>query len=243
MIDFCAYTPEHIATLLAHLPGQIRQYVFISTTSVCRPGGAVALTEDAPKLDGPQRELGEYASYGYDKWRAELVAAQLCAERDIALTILRPAIIYGYYNYAPRETCFFEALCAKRPIVLPEEEAAARYSFIWVVDMARLIMRCLDSELAHNESFNLASPELVSFERIVAALAEITGKPVATERVAAAERERRCIVLPFPPDADLLYSGAKIDRLYAIEYTSLASGLRQALRYYLMLRRRQAASP
>ncbi|WP_025917630.1 NAD-dependent epimerase/dehydratase family protein [Herminiimonas sp. CN] len=244
VVDFCAYHPAHIEALLANLPGATKRYVFISTTTVCRPSRDLPIGEDAAKLDSPQGELGEYARYGFDKWRAEGALAQACAQRGITHTTLRPAIIYGYYNYAPRETYFFERLYERQPIVIPETDLAL-FSFIWVGDMARQIIHCLADDRATNATFNLAAPELVSYGKIVEALGEITGKPIAPVRLSAAEIERQRIPLPFPPDQHLIYSGAKIDRLFDIDYTPLRSGLRQALQYYLMVRRQAAgkASP
>lgn len=244
VVDFCAYHPAHIETVLANLPGQTKRYVFISTTTVYRPSRDLPIGEEAAKLDGPQGELGEYASYGFDKWRAEGALVQACAQRGIAYTTLRPAIIYGYYNYAPRESYFFDRLYHRQPIVIPQTDLAL-FSFIWVGDMARQIIRCLEDERADNATFNLATPELVSYGKIVEVLGEITGKPIAPVRLSAEEIERQAIALPFPPDQHLVYSGAKIDRLFEIGYTPLRSGLRQALQYYVMVRRRAAgkASP
>lgn len=241
VVDFCAYTPAHVATLLENLPGDARQYVLVSTTSVYRQSPALPLAEDAAKLDGREPELGDYADYGYDKWRAENTLTRECAPQGIATTVLRPAIIYGYYNYAPRETYFFDRLFDRQPIVIPLDDLAL-YSFVWVVDMARLIIRCLGDERTFGEAFNLAGEELVSYSRIVAALAEITGREILPLRLSTAEIARQGIALPFPADRHLVYSGTKIRRLFDFADTPLKSGLREALRYSLMLRKRQAGS-
>ena len=71
VIDFCAYTPAHVETLLEHLPGTAKQYIFISTTTVLQKNWALPITEDAPTLTGPQSELGDYGDYGYNKMLAE----------------------------------------------------------------------------------------------------------------------------------------------------------------------------
>ncbi len=241
VVDFCAYTPAHVEALLANLRGSVGQYLLISTTTVYRKTTQQPVDERAPLLDGPQPELGEYADYGYHKCLAEEAAHRECARRGIALTVLRPAIIYGYYNYAPRETYFFDRLRAREPIVIPEP-GASRFNFIWVVDMARLLWACIGEPRTFGETFNLASAEAVSYARIVDALGEITGKAVDTLRLPAAEIARRKLPLPFPIDEDLVYDGTKIDRLFGFEHTPFHTGLREALKYYLMVKRREAAA-
>ncbi|APR04256.1 SDR family oxidoreductase [Thauera chlorobenzoica] len=241
VVDFCAYTPAHVETLLTNLRGTVGQYLLISTTTVYRKTTQQPVDERAPLLDGPQPELGEYADYGYHKCLAEEAARRECARRGVALTVLRPAIIYGYYNYAPRETYFFDRLRAREPIVIPEP-GASRFNFIWVVDMARLLWACIGDPRAFGETFNLASGEVVSHARIVEALGEITGKAIDTLRLPAGEIARRKLPLPFPLDEDLVYDGTKIDRLFGFEHTPFHVGLREALKYYLMVKRREAAA-
>ncbi len=240
VVDFCAYTAAHVETLLDNLRGPVRQYLLISTTTVYRNPAGGPLDENAPLLDGPQPELGAYADYGYDKCLAEGAARHECARRGTGLTVLRPAIIYGYYNYAPRETYFFECLRKREPVVVPEPTRSS-FNFIWVVDMAHLLWRCIGEHRAMGETFNLASGEAVTHARIVDALGSIVGKPVETVPLPVGEIVRRKIPLPFPLDGPLLYSGAKIDRLFGFEHTPFHVGLREALRYYLMTKRREAA--
>ncbi|AKU14401.1 BssK [Azoarcus sp. CIB] len=240
VVDFCAYTPAHVETLLGNLRGRVRQFLLISTTTVYRNPSGGPLDENAPLLDGPQPELGEYAGYGYEKCLAEDAARRECERLGIGLTVLRPAIIYGYYNYAPRETYFFDRLRNREPIVIPDPTRSS-FNFIWVVDMARLLWRCIGEPGVVGETFNLASGEAVTYSRIVEALGGIVGKPVETLPLPVGEITRRNIPLPFPLDGPLLYSGAKIDRLFGFEHTPFHVGLREALKYYLMTKRREAA--
>ncbi|QTQ34332.1 SDR family oxidoreductase [Aromatoleum petrolei] len=241
VVDFCAYTPAHVETLLDNLRGTVRQYLLISTTTVYRKTGRRPVDENAPTLDGPQPELGEYADYGYQKCLAEQSARRACERLGIVLTVLRPAIVYGYYNYAPRETYFFDRLRHREPIVVPEPDTSV-FNFIWVVDMARLLWQCIGEPRAFGETFNLASGEPVSYARIVEVLSEITGKAVNTLRLAPAEIARSNLPLPFPIDEDLVYDGTKIDRLFDFAHTPFRNGLRETLKYYLAVKRHEAAA-
>lgn len=243
VVDFCGYTPSHVETMLANIPGKIRHYLFVSTTSVCRNSWDLPIREDAPKLSGPQPELGPMANYAYDKWKAECALRDACARGGIACTVLRPAIIYGYYNYAPRERYFFDLLRDGMPLVIPHG-GLALFSFIWVVDMAQLIIRCICEERACDQDFNLSSDELVSYPRIVEVLEEISGKKMEVVRKSVDEINRERIPLPFPLDEHLIYSGSKLHRLFHFDHTPFQTGMRKAYEYYqLVQKKRQESSP
>ena len=162
VVDFCAYTPSHIESMLDNMQGKIRQYIFISTTTIYQSGWSLPIRENAPRVSGSQSELGLHANYGYDKLRAEYALQQACAHHGIPQTILRPAIIYGFYNYAPREQYFFDLLKEGMPVVIPEP-GLALFNFIFVVDMAQIIIRCIGEKKALDQDFNLGSDEMISY--------------------------------------------------------------------------------
>ncbi len=240
VVDFCAYEPDHISTMLANLRGRVEHYILISTTSIYAKSNVLPITEEAPPLEGPQDDLGQYGDYGYNKWLSECRLREECRQRDIPYTVLRPSIIYGYYNYAPREKFFFDALRLKQPIVIPEPSLAL-FNFIWVVDLAKIIMRCIGEARAFGEAYNLTSDELVSYPRIVEVLAQITGKTLDPVPMSPFDIEKKGLALPFPLTEHLVYSGAKAARLFPIDHMPFKNGMREALKYYLMVAR-QAAS-
>ena len=229
VVDFCCYEPQDVDTLLDHLPGRIGHLILISTTSVYARTNALPVTEAAAPLTG--REDGDYP---YDKWLAEGRFRERC--QDIPHTIFRPAIIYGYYNYAPRESYFFDLLREKKPFIIPDPSLSL-FSVIWVVDMARMLMASLGDPRSFGEVYNLASDELISYPRIIEALEEFTGKTIEVKAIPPDTIDRQKIPLPFPLTEHLVYSGAKAARAFPIATTPFKQGLREALKYYLMVRR------
>jgi nucleoside-diphosphate-sugar epimerase len=234
VVDFCAYSPSHIKRMLDNVPGKIKQYIFVSTTTIYQNSWNLPIRENAPTIYGPQPELGPDADYGYDKWRAEHALRQMCTHAGIAYTILRPAIIYGFYNYAPREQYFFDLLQKGEAVVIPES-GPALFNFIWVVDMARIIIRCIGEEKAYDQEFNLSSDELISYPRIVEVLEGIIGKKIPVVRKSVKEINRERVPLPFPIDEHLVYSGVKMQRLLDFDYTPFANGLRETFGFYQMM--------
>ncbi|BBO93428.1 hypothetical protein DSCOOX_66080 [Desulfosarcina ovata subsp. ovata] len=239
VVDFCAYTPAHIDSMLSHIPGTIGHYIFISTTSIYAPTQTVPIPEQAPKLDAPQPELGEFADYGYLKWMAERVLERKCRSEKIDYTILRPAIIYGRYNYAPRESFFFKHALTGTPLVVPVDPHIF-YSFVWVEDLAELIMACLENQAVMGQAYNVAGEEMISYRRMADVIEEITGRKLQRRALSMDEIVRQQVPMPFPPDEHLLYDGRKLCQTLAYEHTPFIIGMAKTWKdYQCVLRRRK----
>ena len=231
VVDFCAYTPDHIEKILRCLPGTFNHYIFISTTTVNTNSLDLPIRENALKLSGPQPEMGPYADYGYNKWLAERLLEAECKKKHANYTSLRPAVIYGEYNYAPRESYFFDLIAEKKPVVIPEN-GLALFSFVWVVDLARIIIKCLGNKNVFNEAFNISAEELVSYPRLVEVFKEISGKDFETVKMGIDEINQKRIPLPFPLDDHLIYSGRKIQKILDFDYTPFIKGMHSTYNYY-----------
>jgi 2'-hydroxyisoflavone reductase len=231
VVDFCAYTPDHIEKMIHCLSGTVTHYIFISTTTVNANSLDLPLQEDALKLSGPQPELGHYADYGYNKWLAECKLEAECKKKQINFTSLRPAVVYGEYNYAPRESYFFDLIAENKPIIIPEN-GLALFSFVWVVDLARIIIKCLGNQKVFNQAFNVSAEELVSYPRLIEVFKDISGKDFETKTMSEIEIDRKKIPLPFPLDSHLAYSGRKLQKILDFEYTPFVKGMQSTYNYY-----------
>lgn len=231
VVDFCAYTPEQVTSLLQRIPGTVGHYLLISTTSVYAPSPNVPIPEEATKLIGPQPELGEFSDYGYLKCLAEIVCAQICRGKNIPYTILRPAIIYGKYNYAPRESYLFDRVIANEPFVIPEKKGFF-YSFVWVEDLAEILIACLENEKTFGETFNVAAEERISYSTLADMIEEVSGKSVRRRVMSLDEIIRERAPMPFPPNDHLLYDGSKLQHVLGFIFTPFVIGLAKTWHYY-----------
>ncbi|MGB9498945.1 MAG: NAD-dependent epimerase/dehydratase family protein [Dissulfuribacterales bacterium] len=232
VIDFCAYTPQDISSLLSVLPPKnIKHYIFISTVSVYAPTKALPIKEGSPTLTGPQPELGPAADYGYQKLLAEKTMAMHCKHNLIPFTCLRPGIIYGKYNYAPRESYFFDLIRKGQLAVIPDNDLPL-FQFVSVWDAARMIELCMENPDTYNKAFNLSAPELVSYGRLIETLEVITGRPVPKRFMTVAEIDKKRIPLPFPLDSHLIYSGELIQQMLGFTYMSLIDGMQRTYNWY-----------
>ncbi|KUO78935.1 MAG: hypothetical protein APF81_25995 [Desulfosporosinus sp. BRH_c37] len=229
VIDFCADFPQEINNLIENLPGTIRQYIYISTCTVYKPSLDFPKLEASPKhfsaLPGP---LGEY---GYNKWLLELEAQKVCQKRNIPYTILRPAFVYGPFNYAPRESFFFDLILSNKTIPIPQESLAL-FQFIYVKDIAKILFACLANEKVFNNTYNLAAEELISYDKLIEVLEQVSGNSIKTKRLSIDTINKDNIALPFPLDQHEIYSGSLIADTLNFIFTPFIEGMKETFEFY-----------
>ena len=232
VIDFCAYAPLDVIQLMVAVPNEaMEHYIFISSASVYADTMKLPVKEEAPKLTAPQKELGVAADYGFNKWQAEQKVAEYCAKSRIPFTILRPAIIYGKYNYAPRESYFFDLIAKGRTIALPKNELAL-YQFVSVWDVAKIIGLCMGNENVYHQVFNLAAEELISYRRFIEVLQEVMNRTVSIQPLESKEINEQNIPLPFPLEQHLIYSGDLIRRILGFDYAPFIDEMKRTWEWY-----------
>ena len=230
VVDFCAYEPGDAATLLKAVPGAVRQYVFIGTCSVYDPGGPSPKTELSAVLAKSGDDPG--VRYGYNKLLLEREAAAACAEKNAALTILRPAMIYGPLNYAPRERFYFDRLIKDEPIPTPVD-ASGRFQFVYVKDVAKMIMACVGNPAASGETFNLSAPERLDYASYLDVIAKVHGSAPKTTLVTVQQVYAENFPLPFPLDFDMLYDGTKAAERLSVRYIPFIDGMDETYHIYM----------
>ena len=167
VIDFCAYAPGDVRDTLRLLTGKIGQYVFISTVDVYERDALVVKGEDAPLEVRPI--AGEAGAYIAGKVALERETAEVCGERGIPCTVFRPAILYGPYNYAPRESVYIQMILQNH--ALPRfTDAQGRFQFVYVKDAALAVLACLGKEETYGQSYNLCQDQILTYEGFFEAL-------------------------------------------------------------------------
>ena len=223
VVDFCASNPGAGEAL----PGEIDRYILLSTADVYDRDIRTPKDESTPLLTRqPPCAGGEYM---YHKMLLEGEAREACARRGVGLTILRPAFIYGPYNYAPRESYYVERIVKGQPIPVPVD-SDARFQFVYVKDVANAIIACVEQPRAVGAAYNLSAPEVVSYRRYMEVLAQVSDLPFATREVTVDQVVRENIPLPFPLTAeeDELYVGDRITRELGVSYTPFQEGMKRA---------------
>ncbi len=232
LVDFCGYKEGDVANILEHIAGSIGHYIFISTVDVYQRGLSGYKEESTPLET--RRFQGEAGEYITGKTALERELARVCGQRDIPYTILRPAILYGPFNYAPRESVFIQ-LMVQQGLFPRITGADGRFQLIYVKDAAQAVIKCMGNDKAFGQSYNLCGDEVVTYDMLADALLKGAGKirddrketPIRQLPMTVQEAEQQGLPLSFPvAEAESeLCSNEKSKVELGMEYISLEEGM------------------
>jgi len=231
IVDFCAYEQGDITCVLENMAGKARQYILISTVDVYARGIKGMKGEDTPleTRDFP----GEAGSYIAGKAALEREIREVCGGRGVDFTALRPAILYGPFNYAPRESAYIQMMV--RNHVLPHiTDASGAFQFLYIKDAAEAVCKCLLKEQAYGQAYNLCQDGIVTYELFFEKLKNAADIPVEEIPFTVAEAQSQGIPLPFPlSEAESeLCSNEKSKRELGMSYTDFQEGMARTYRAF-----------
>ncbi len=235
VVDFCAYGPKDIRDTVEHMAGKIGQYILISTVDVYERDAAVTKTEDTPL---EERVIpGEAGAYIAGKVAAERELSKVCGERNIPYTVLRPAILYGPYNYAPRESAYIGMLLVNH--VLPEfTDADGRFQFVYVKDAVQAVLASLGNCTAYGQAYNLCQDQILTYGSFFETLKAVAGQEdlagLTKVRLSVEEASGQGVPVPFPatkPETHLC-DNEKGKRELSLRYTAFEEGMGRTYRAF-----------
>lgn len=224
VVDFCAYQKGDIKQVVQALDGNIEQYIFISTCDVYERGTNKIIDENF-QLENRNLD-GEAGAYIAGKVALEAEILELSKQYGMNYTSIRPAFIYGPYNYAPREEIFFRWIKDAGQILLPKD-ATGSFQMVFVGDVAQVIMKACGNEDTYNKSFNICGDEIINYEIFGECLKEATGENFNEVKISVEEITQRNIPLPFPltKEESEQYKSENIG-LLNVEFIELKEGLK-----------------
>jgi len=230
LVDFCAYEPGEIKSLINSLGSKIKQYIYFSTASLYVPRDGF-LDESAQVLEISADDHNTVTTYIRKKTELENELVEACEAAGLKYTILRPTFIYGPFNYAPRESYFIELIAKKCDVPFPVN-VSSRFSFVYVIDIADALMKCIGDDRAYNEVFNLSADEAVTYTQLFSLFEQYNNGPFPTREVTVSQVEEGGIPLPFPLTGDTLVSGEKFSRVFGFDYTPLSVGMEKTFKIF-----------
>lgn len=231
IVDFCAYEKGDIARVLRNMAGDVGQYIFISTVDVYEQGNNSGIDETAPLET--RIFPGEEGAYIAGKTALERELREECGRRGTEWTVLRPAILYGPYNYAPRESVYIRYMVQAH--VLPHiTDAEGEFQFVYVKDAAAAVSACLLNEKAYGQAYNLCRNESVTYDILYETLRDAAKEGVEEYPLTCRLAREQGIPLPFPVTREetRLYSGEKAVRELGLVYTDLRAGMAKTYRAF-----------
>lgn len=231
VVDFCAYDRGDIRLFFENFVGHVRQYILISTVDVYQRAEGEIRKEDSPFED--RIFPGEAGTYIAGKVALEQELTEICADRGVQYSVLRPAVLYGPFNYAPRESEYIRFMVQQG--LLPHiTDAAGRFQFVYVKDAAEAVRRCLLNEKAYGQAYNLCQDETMDYDRFYQYLAEAADVVVTEVPLTCGQAQQQGIPLPFPlePEETLLVSNEKSKAELGLVYTDMKEGMGKTFRAF-----------
>ncbi len=172
VVNWIAFTPEHILRDVELFEGKVRQYIFISSASVYqKPPVNYPITESTP-LKNP------YWQYSRDKIACEDLLNNLYRERDFPMTIVRPS--HTYNTVIPvtlggwEEYTVVDRIRKGLPIVV-QGDGTSLWTETHADDFAKGFVGLLGNQHAIGEAFHITSDEVLSWNQIYQSLAHAAG--------------------------------------------------------------------
>jgi nucleoside-diphosphate-sugar epimerase len=186
VVDWVAFTPEHVATDLELFTGRTGQYVFISSASAYQtPPERLPVTESTP-LRNP------FWQYSRDKIACEDLLVGAYRESGFPVTVVRPSHTYDRTS-VPLDGGWtaVERMRQGREVVV-HGDGTSLWTLTHHEDFARGFVPLLGDPRSLGEAFHITSDDVLTWNQVVRSLGEAAGvEPrivhVPSDAIAAAD--------------------------------------------------------
>jgi nucleoside-diphosphate-sugar epimerase len=169
VVDFVAFTPEHIEADIALFAGKTRQYVFISSASAYHtPPRSLPITESTP-LHNP------FWAYSRAKIACEERLLRAYREGGFPMTIVRPSHTYDCTLLPPHGGWAVIERMRRGKQVLVHGDGTSLWTLTHHRDFATGLNGLLGLDAALGEAFHITSEELLTWDQIHHVLARAAG--------------------------------------------------------------------
>jgi nucleoside-diphosphate-sugar epimerase len=152
---------RNLVEAVNHRAGELQRFILISSLAAAHPARA-----DAPACEDD--EPAPVTEYGRSKLAGESVLRE---HARFPYAILRPAAVYG-----PRDGDFLLMFKAARARWLPSFGAGRQQlSLVYVEDVARAVLACLEHPASENRIYNVAHTEVLTAHALTAEIGRQLG--------------------------------------------------------------------
>ncbi|MEZ4659452.1 MAG: SDR family oxidoreductase [Caldilineaceae bacterium] len=171
VVDWIAFTTEHIETDLALFRNRTSQYIFISSASAYQsPPVNLPVTESTP-LDNP------YWQYSRDKIACEELLMRAYRQEKFPMTIVRPSHTYDKTMLPMQGGWTAIDRMRKGQKVIVHGDGSSLWVLTHHSDFAKGFVGLLGNNRAIGEAFHITSDELLTWNQIHEILARAAGAP------------------------------------------------------------------
>jgi nucleoside-diphosphate-sugar epimerase len=169
VVDFVAFTADHVQADIDRFRDRAGQYVFISTASAYQtPAARLPITESTP-LRNP------FWQYSRDKIACEDLLVREYRDRGFPATIVRPS-----HTYDATKTVLsggwtsLARMLAGKPVIV-HGDGSSLWTVTHTTDFARACVPLLGQARTHGEAFHITSDDVLTWDQIALTLGSALG--------------------------------------------------------------------
>ncbi|WP_379135914.1 SDR family oxidoreductase [Paenibacillus sp. sgz500958] len=238
VVDWIAFTPEHVQTDISLFTGKTKQYVFISSASAYqKPQQHYIVTEETP-MENP------YWQYSRDKIACEELLMNAYRSSGFPVTIVRPSHTYGDTSIPGGLTSWelpwslVDRIRRGLPIVI-HGDGTSLWTLTHNTDFAKAFIGLLGHPEAIGEAIHITSDEVLNWHQIYAAIGQAAGREpqvvhMSTDFIAAYAPPGTADGLIGDKSVSSVFDNSKIKRLVP-DYKAVvpfAEGIKQTIAWF-----------
>ncbi len=169
VVDWVAFTPDHVRTSLDLFTGRTGQYVFISSASAYQTPPARLPVRESTPLRNP------FWAYSRDKIACEDLLVRAYRDTGLPMTIVRPSHTYDR-TLVPFDAgwTFVERMRRGAEVVV-HGDGTSLWTLTHHTDFARGFVPLLGHPRALGEAFHVTSDDFLTWDQVAHALAAAAG--------------------------------------------------------------------
>lgn len=176
VVDWIAFTPEHIKKDIKLFKGRVSQYIFISSASAYQKPSTHYLIDESVPLSNP------YWQYSRDKIACEDLLVKEYRESGFPITIVRPSYTYNktyipyIFNSRKYGWTLIDRIRKGKKIIVPGD-GTSLWTLTHSKDFAKGFVGLLGNVQAIGNAFHITSDEVLTWNQIT----EIIGAAVGAK--------------------------------------------------------------
>lgn len=176
VVDWVAFTPDHIEADINLFRGKTGQYIFISSASAYQKPPTHYLVDESTPLANP------YWQYARDKIACEQRLMEEYRKSGFPITIVRPSYTYGkttipfIFNSREHRWTLIDRLRKGKKIIVPGD-GTSLWTLTHNTDFAKGFIGLIGNVQAIGHAFHITSDEVLTWDQVI----KIIGKAASAE--------------------------------------------------------------
>ncbi|QUL56718.1 SDR family oxidoreductase [Paenibacillus tritici] len=238
VVDWIAFTPEHVQADIDLFTGKTRQYIYISSASAYqKPQRSYLITEETPLVN-------PYWQYSRDKIASEQLLLEAYQKSGFPVTIVRPSHTYGDTAIPAALTSWshpwslVERIRKGQPLVI-HGDGTSLWTLTHNTDFAKGFVGLLGHPEAIGEAVHITSDEVLNWNQIYAAIGAAAGREpkvvhISTDFIAANTPAGTADGLIGDQAVSSVFDNSKIKRLVPDFQATVpfAEGVKQSIAWF-----------